>query len=135
MRFAPYCWPGSRRRATTRIGRVEQHSRDRGDCMHRGVAILALAALAAGPAQAARIESFSPRGVAKNVRQVAARFSEPIVPLGDPRSLRDPFAIECSAKGRARWADGRTWIYTFDENLPAGVRCVFTVRTELRTLA
>jgi uncharacterized protein YfaS (alpha-2-macroglobulin family) len=96
---------------------------------------LGLAVSIATAAGAARVDSFSPRGVAKQVRQVAARFSEPIVPLGDPRAARDPFAIECSAKGRGRWADARTWIYAFDETLPAGVRCAFTVRSELRTLS
>ena len=95
---------------------------------------LALAAFAAAPASAARVDSFSPTGVAKNVRQVAVHFSEPIVPLGDPRALRDPFTIECSAKGASRWADGSSWVHTFDENLPAGLRCVFTLRDDLRTL-
>ncbi|RIL01931.1 MAG: alpha-2-macroglobulin [Proteobacteria bacterium] len=87
------------------------------------------------PVLAARVESFSPTGVAKQVRQVAARFSEPVVPLGDPRAARDPFAIECPAQGASRWADGASWVFTFEENLPAGVECVFTLKPDVRTLA
>ena len=85
--------------------------------------------LVSAAAGAARVESFSPEGTAKSVRQVAARFSEPMVPLGDPRSaarsVRDRLR---RAKGASRWADARTWVYTFDDDLPAGVRCRFTLR-------
>src|SRR5688572_24649117 len=48
-----------------------------------------------------RVELFSPRGEAKQVRQVTARFSAPIVALGDPR-LEDPFSISCAAPGKGR---------------------------------
>jgi len=82
----------------------------------------------------ARVESFSPQGVARGVRQVAARFSEPMVALGDPRSAADPFEIDCPAKGASRWADVRSWVYTFEKDLPAGLRCRFTLRHEARTL-
>jgi len=79
------------------------------------------------------IEIFSPQGTVKSVRQVAARFSEQIVPFGDPR-LVEPFDITCSEKGQARWADGKNWIYDFDRDLPAGVRCEFALKIELKTL-
>lgn len=85
--------------------------------------------------RAATVESFSPTGVAKQVRQVAARFSEPIVPLGDPRAAEDPFAIACPARGSSRWADGSSWVFTFDDTLPAGIECSFTLKPGLRTLA
>ncbi|MCU0669646.1 MAG: hypothetical protein MUF70_09880, partial [Myxococcota bacterium] len=61
------------------------------------LATLVALLLAPASANAARVESFAPQGVAKQVRQVSARFSEPMVPLGDPRATRDPFAIECPA--------------------------------------
>ena len=66
---------------------------------------------------------------------MTARFSEPMVPLGDPRAASHPFAIDCAEKGTARWVDSRTWAYDFDRDLPAGVRCTFDVRPGLRTLA
>ncbi|MFT3907423.1 MAG: MG2 domain-containing protein [Steroidobacteraceae bacterium] len=90
----------------------------------------ALPATAAAP----RVELFSPRGTAQQVRQVTARFSAPMVALGDPR-LPDPFTIACPATGAGRWADGRNWVYDFDADLPAGVVCRFTLKPNLATLA
>jgi len=82
-----------------------------------------------------QVEIFSPQGTVKNVRQVRARFSVPIVPLGDPRAIVEPFDIQCPESGTQRWADGKNWIYDFDRNLPAGVRCEFKVKPGLQTLA
>ncbi|MET0293325.1 MAG: MG2 domain-containing protein [Steroidobacteraceae bacterium] len=80
------------------------------------------------------VERFTPVGVAKNVRQVTARFSTPMVALGDPR-LAEPFDIQCSAPGAGRWADPRNWVYDFDADLGAGERCTFTLKADLKTLA
>src|SRR5688572_8080435 len=104
----------------------------------------ALAALAQAPpptaaeapaaeAPAHRVEQFSPRGESKNVRQVRARFSAPMVALGDPR-LSDPFMVNCAAAGKGRWADGRNWIYDFDEDLPGGIRCSFQLKPAAKAL-
>jgi uncharacterized protein YfaS (alpha-2-macroglobulin family) len=83
----------------------------------------------------ARIESFSPQGTVKKIRQVRARISEQMVALGDPRPQEDPFAIQCAEKGVGRWVDGRNWVYDFERDLPAGVRCEFSLRAGLKTLA
>lgn len=99
------------------------------------IVVAAALLLAPGGARAARVESFAPQGVAKQVRQVSVRFSEAMVPLGDPRAARDPFTIECAAKGASRWADSRTWVHTFEADLPAGLHCAFTLRDDLRALA
>jgi len=91
---------------------------------------------AASPAPAvpaARVEVFSPRGSMKGVRQVTARFSMPMVALGDPR-LEDPFVVSCPAPGKGRWADTRNWVYDFDADLPAGLRCSFTLKPRLTAL-
>jgi alpha-2-macroglobulin len=85
--------------------------------------------IAPGPS----IELFSPQGQAKQVRQVAVRFTAPMVPLGDPR-LSDPMQVQCPADGKGRWADGRNWVYDFDQDLPAGVACTFTLKPQLATL-
>src|SRR5512139_3208177 len=58
-----------------------------------------------------QVEMFSPQGVVKGVRQVSVRFSEPMVPFGDPQGLMEPFDILCPEKGTSRWADGKNWIY------------------------
>ena len=99
------------------------------------VATLAVVASCVGWAEAAaRIESFSPTGYTKDVRQVAVRFSEPMVALGDP--ARDsPFAVDCAVPGTGRWIDERRWVYDFDYDVPGAVRCRFTLRDDVRTHA
>jgi hypothetical protein len=57
-----------------------------------------------------------------------------MVALGDPR-LPDPFTVECNAKGHGRWADTRNWVYDFDDDLPAGLVCRFTLKDDVRTHA
>ena len=81
------------------------------------------------------IVQFSPQGTVKGVRQVSARFSESMVPLGNPRSITDPFAITCPETGTARWVDSRTWVYDFTRDLPGGIRCTFRIRPGLTSLA
>jgi hypothetical protein len=92
-----------------------------------------LAADAAFAQAAPRVERFTPQGTAQGVRQVEVRFSAPIVRFGDPRGP-DPFEVDCAPRGRAHWADPRTWILDFDAELPAGVRCRFRLRDALRTV-
>lgn len=91
--------------------------------------------LPAWAASAAEVVHFSPEGTVKEVRQVTARFSEPMVPLGDPRETVAPFDADCAPPGRARWIDSRTWALDFDTDLPAGVACRFTLRDGLTALS
>lgn len=46
-----------------------------------------------------------------------------------------PFDIECPERGSARWIDTARWAFDFAHDLPAGVRCTFRLRDNLRTLA
>ncbi len=82
----------------------------------------------------ATVESFNPSGEVKDVRQVAARFSEPMVAFGDLRPA-SPFDIRCDAKGHGHWADGRNWLYDFEGDLPAGLKCKFSTRAKLKALS
>jgi len=84
--------------------------------------------------EAARVDFFSPSGTVKGVRQVAARFSEPMTSFGDPRN-ESPFDISCPEKGAGRWADVTNWVFDFDCDLPAGIACSFTLHDGLKTLA
>src|SRR3990172_6267530 len=84
-------------------------------------------------AEEASIDMFSPQGEVKGVRQVTARFSDQMVPFGDPR-LVEPFDIKCADKGRGRWADSRNWVYDIERDLPAGIVCEFTVKPDLKTI-
>ncbi|MFO1418887.1 MAG: MG2 domain-containing protein [Methylotetracoccus sp.] len=87
-----------------------------------------------GTTAVARVESFSPTGSVKGVRQVVVRFSEAMVRFGDTR-LGDPLQAECPVGGRGHWADAQNWTYDFDRDLPAGLRCHFSPKPELRTLS
>jgi len=84
--------------------------------------------------QQAQIELFSPQGTVQRVRQVQVRFSESMVPFGDLRA-DSPFDLICTEQGTARWADDRNWVFDFDRDLDAGVRCEFRIKQDLRTLA
>lgn len=96
-----------------------------------GLVYLALTACAA---QAAGVESFSPQGEVKGVRQAVVRFSAAMVALGDSQ-LPAPFDVQCGVAGSGRWADTRDWVYDFERDLPAGERCTFILREGLTTLA
>ena len=82
----------------------------------------------------AEIESFSPMGFTKDVRQVAVRFSAPMVALGDP-DRRDPFTVKCAIPGTGRWIDERHWVYDFEHEVPGAERCTFTLRRGVSTVA
>lgn len=94
---------------------------------------MALFAQAGGP-RPATVELFTPQGTVKEVRQVQVRFSDQMVPFGDPRASVEPFEISCGEKGKSRWVDGRNWVFDFERDLPAGVRCLFTLKSGLKTL-
>jgi alpha-2-macroglobulin len=89
---------------------------------------------AAGEPAAPHVVQFSPQGAVKGVRQVTARFSDAMVPLGDPRPPTSPFEIECPEAGTGRWVDTRTWAYDFTRDLPGGIRCRFRLRPALTAL-
>ncbi len=98
----------------------------------KGTAILIVAAWHAGAEP--RIESFSPTGYTKDVSQVAVRFSDTMVALGDPGSA-DPFVVACGVPGNGRWIDERNWVYDFAYDVPSAERCRFSLRRGVRTLA
>ena len=100
---------------------------------HARLALVLLLSVLPHFAHAAEVEFFSPSGEIKKVRQVAVRFSEQMVAFGDPREV-NPFDINCPAAGKGRWADQRNWIYDFDNDLPAGVVCSFTIKKGLASL-
>lgn len=101
------------------------------------VGLLGALGAAGATAQAADgpgVELFAPQGEVKEVRQVTARFTTPMVPFGDPR-LVEPFDVDCAEKGSGRWADARNWVFDFERDLPAGVLCRFTLKAGGKDLA
>jgi uncharacterized protein YfaS (alpha-2-macroglobulin family) len=101
--------------------------------LSRFTVLVALCSLPLAVLADTSITSFSPSGTVKGVRQVAARFSAPMVPLGDMR-LADPFAVDCPEEGKGRWIDGLNWSYDFVRDLPAGVSCRFTLKQGVRDI-
>ena len=97
--------------------------------------LLSAFALPASAADAPKVDFFTPQGFVKQVRQVTARFTAPIVPLGDLRG-REPFEVSCTAApaGKGRWVDDRNWAYDFDADLSGGARCRFTLKRGLTAL-
>ena len=88
-------------------------------------------------AHAATIVAATPQGEVAQVRQVTIKFSEPVVPFGDPR-LPDPFTVSCQGAapaGTGRWSSDREWLYDFRESLPPGTRCVAKVRADWKPAA
>ncbi len=74
----------------------------------------------AGP-QSAAIERFT------------LRFSEPMVPLGDPRAA-PAAASDCPVPAKGRWVDQQTFVLDFDRPLPGGITCAVRLRAGLATL-
>ena len=99
------------------------------------IAVLLLLSIPGYGAAPPSVAFFSPQGTVKQVRQVTARFSQPMVPLGDPRVNANAFAVNCPAKGKPRWIDSRTWSFDFNNDLPAGLRCTFRLSPGLKTLS
>ena len=88
--------------------------------------LLGLACAAAGAAQAYTLTALSPQGEVARVRQITAKFSEPMVSFGDPKAPA-PLTVSCdnaaASRGQGRWTSAREWVYDFEADLPPGVRC------------
>lgn len=84
-------------------------------------------------AQAAYIGQFTPQGEVKNANRATAVFSDDMVPLGNTAGAL-PFQVTCPATGTGRWSDARTWTYVLARDLDPGERCIFTRKSDLKTL-
>ncbi|MES2020931.1 MAG: MG2 domain-containing protein [Pseudomonadota bacterium] len=68
------------------------------------------------------------------IERFTARFSQPIVPLGDPRAA-SPFDVTCAVGGQGRWVDPQTFVYDFANGLPGGTVCKFKLRSGLKSVS
>jgi uncharacterized protein YfaS (alpha-2-macroglobulin family) len=67
------------------------------------------------------------------IERFTLRFSEAMVPLGDPRAT--PAATsDCPVPATGRWVDQQTFVLDFDHALPGGVSCAVNLRDDLSTL-
>lgn len=84
------------------------------------------------------VESISPQGEAKNVRQVRLVFSDPMISFGDP-NVTPGTVVACSSlpkgvEGNGRWLSVKEWVYEFSRELPAGVACDVKLTSGLQDL-
>ncbi|MCW3835153.1 alpha-2-macroglobulin [Sphingomonas canadensis] len=102
------------------------------------LAILALAAAPLGAIAAfgdnsPQVEMATP-GVGNGaIERFTVRFTQAMVPLGDPRAA-SPFEVTCPVAGEGRWVDQTTFVHEFATPLPGGVTCTFKLRDKLRSL-
>jgi len=83
----------------------------------------------------ATIESFSPEGEIRDIKQVVVRFSESMVPLSSPKIKTDQFVITCPSEGKARWLDDKTYVYEFLKPLESGISCTFKVSDSTKSIS
>lgn len=67
------------------------------------------------------------------IERFTLRFSDAMVPLGDPRAAA-PATSDCPVAATGRWIDGTTYIFEFEKALPGGVSCAVSLRDDLKTM-
>ena len=93
---------------------------------------LALAPIAAFGDNSPRIVMAQP-GIGNGaIERFTVRFSQPMVPLGDPRAAA-PLTTPCGGQGR--WVDQQTWVYDFATPLAGGTQCKFDGVSGLKSVA
>lgn len=100
-----------------------------------GLAALAspLVALTESPPQ---VILATPGGAGGNggvIDRFTMRFSEAMVPLGDPRAT-PPFSVKCPVSGAGRWVDPQTFVHEFSKPLPGGMTCTIKMRGDLASV-
>ena len=99
--------------------------------------VASFALVATGSVWTSTILGVSPQGEVAQVRQVTVRFSEAVVPLGDPR-LADPMTVTCQGAvpaGSGRWVNDRAWVYDFREAPGPGTRCAVKAKPDWKPTA
>ena len=66
------------------------------------------------------------------IQRFTIRFSEAIVPLGDPRAT-PPGKLTCPVNATGRWVDQQTFVYDFEKALPGGLSCKVELNDTLKS--
>ncbi len=77
------------------------------------------------------------RGWCPRCAQVAIRFDEPMVPMGDLNAA-PPAAVSCTggaAAASGRWVNATNWVFDFERDLPPGMRCTVRIAGGLKSVA
>ena len=118
------------------VARMDKRER-RGYWWAAAACLQAVLATMPGSGQAAQVVRFSPEGEVARVRQVAIRFDEAMVPLGDLQAS-PPATVSCNGSaitGQARWIDAKNWAFDFARDLPPGVKCTVRMVAGLKSEA
>jgi uncharacterized protein YfaS (alpha-2-macroglobulin family) len=94
----------------------------------------AFAPIAASGDMSAEVVMATPGSGGGAIERFTVRFSQPMVPLGDPRAA-SPFDVACPVEGQGRWIDQQNFVHEFARALPGGVTCTFTLRDDLKALS
>ncbi len=89
-----------------------------------GAALIAVPLVAIGNA-APQVVLATPGSAGSNggaIERFTMRFSEAMVPLGDPRAT-PPAKLTCPVGANGRWVDTQTFVYDFEKALPGGLTC------------
>ncbi len=89
-----------------------------------------IVALTQSPPQVILAIPGSAGGAQGVIDRFTIRFSEAMVPLGDPRAT-PPITVTCAVSGTGRWADPQTFVHEFAKPLPGGISCEAKLRKGL----
>jgi alpha-2-macroglobulin len=67
------------------------------------------------------------------INRFTMRFSEAMVPLGDPRAAA-PATMACPVTSTGRWVDPQTYVFDFAKPLPGGITCKVELREGLASV-
>ena len=102
----------------------------------RGLALLALvvAPVAAFGGASPHVTLATPGLAQGSIARFTIRFSDAMVPLGDPRAST-PITVRCPVPGEGRWVDPATYVWEFATPLPGGATCEIATRAGLKNAA
>ena len=93
--------------------------------------LLAPLVVTAGTAPVLQSAQAGPDGA---IRQFTMKFSQAMVPLGEPRAPA-PASVSCPVPAQGRWTDVQTYVFEFAKALPGGLKCTVTLRPNLKTVS
>ena len=94
------------------------------------LAILPVAAVSDAPPEVVLAVPGSAGTNGGAIERFTLRFSEAMVPLGDPRAPQ-PAKLKCAVGGNGRWVDPQTFVIDFEHALPGGITCTVEMNEKL----
>ncbi len=99
-------------------------------CVGLGVIATPIIALSDAAPQVVLAVPGTAGGNGGTIDRFTLRFSENMVPLGDPRAT-PPVSVTCPVASTGRWVDAQTFVEDFERALPGGLTCEVKLRDGL----